>query len=955
MVNHEQPLTCCDAWVTRRPSHRTRRTHVIVKLILSGCLSITLALSPSIVTAQSLSQRLKLESTEQLAVDARQKGDAIAGAILFTRRDLACAQCHDSSSTNPIGPNLRRLGEDVTDVHLVESLLEPSKVIRKDFESVRVLTDEGRVIIGRLLDDKPESIVLIESSREPREITLAKSNLEQITTSRQSTMPDNLVDQLTSRKQFLDLARYLMELASTGNAHRTEQTPPAGKSIRLELQGLVLLKEFNCAACHQDDLTQTQLASKQAPVLSSSISRLDPAFLRRYIANPHAVKPGTTMPDLMTGLSTAEREAAADEITHYLVSQGEHAFTRQSIDANAAKRGKDLFHSVGCVACHAPRDEQERTTLATSSVPLGPIADKYSSEGLIAFLKDPTKTRRSGRMPKMQLNHWEAVDVASYLISLGDPKSAARTFDVNPALAEKGKRRVEQLGCQQCHSPDQAALTPPSMPLARVRANRGCLSGQPGSWPLFELTDTQRTAMKAALSRQLGRLSQQDQINITLTAFRCLNCHQRDELGGVTEERNPHFQTTDPNLGPQGRLPPSLTGVGAKLKPTWMRQVMVSGRRIRPYVLTRMPQYGTENIEHLIELFQQTDQPPAIEFASIADQKETRKVGGEMVGDRGLNCIACHSFQLKKAANMSAVDLTEMAERLHKTWFYQYMRDPQRFSANTIMPTFWPGGKVMRRDLLDGDADQQIEALWQYLLDGRQARAPRGLIREPIELLATDEAVMLRRSYPGIGKRGIGVGFPAQVNLAFDAEQLRLAMIWRGKFADPGGVWRSQGHGRVRPLGEKPVEFARGPDLDRAEQPWVVDEGRPPDHQFTGYSLDEKMRPRFRYRFLGMQVEDYSIDRVDSDSDRPFLQRSIRIHTDSAREDLMFRAADGQVIKRKSDQVFIVDDRLDVRVIGIDTARVTDSGDRQRLVIPLNVAAGDTELNLQYRWLEETR
>ena len=60
---------------------------------------------------------------------------------------------------------------------------------------------------------------------------------------------------------------------------------------------------------------------------------------------------------------------------------------------------------------------------------------------------------------------------------------------------------------------------------------------------------------------------------------------------------------------------------------------------------------------------------------------------------------------------------------------------------------------------------------------------------------------MLRRSYQGIGKRGIGVGYPGGVNLAFDAEQMRLAMIWKGKFADPSGVWRGQGSGNVRPLG----------------------------------------------------------------------------------------------------------------------------------------------------------
>ena len=47
--------------------------------------------------------------------------------------------------------------------------------------------------------------------------------------------------------------------------------------------------------------------------------------------------------------------------------------------------------------------------------------------------------------------------------------------------------------------------------------------------------------------------------------------------------------------------------------------------------------------------------------------------------------------------------------------------------------------------ILGGDANQQIESLWQYLIDGRQARTPKGLVQERIELVATDEAVMLRR------------------------------------------------------------------------------------------------------------------------------------------------------------------------------------------------------------------
>ena len=73
---------------------------------------------------------------------------------------------------------------------------------------------------------------------------------------------------------------------------------------------------------------------------------------------------------------------------------------------------------------------------------------------------------------------------------------------------------------------------------------------------------------------------------------------------------------------------------------------------------------------------------------------------------------------------------------------------------------------------------------------------------------------MLRRSYEGIGKRGIGVGYPGGVNLAFDAEQMRLAMIWKGKFVDPSGAWYGQGNGNVRAMGQT-LNLAQRPGTRR--------------------------------------------------------------------------------------------------------------------------------------------
>lgn len=925
---------------------------VILAALAISCHSST----ASSALAQTLSKKLKFETTESLAVAAREQGSAVRGAVLFPLQKVGCANCHARGNDRLLGPDLTRLGESVTDTHLVESLLQPSKVIRKGFETVTVVTNSGQTVSGRIIEDSPDKLVLREATDKRRLVTIEKSDIDQVVQNTTSSMPANLVDQLQDRGQFLDLVRYLMEISSAGTGQVQRKHSQGGDVISEALQGLVLLKEFNCSACHQDRANSGSLAAKQAPILSWSAGRIDPRYVEQFLASPLSVKPNTTMPDLMTPRPDADRKKIATELTHYVVSLSDHTFTSQKTDAQAAERGRELFHSVGCVACHSPRDDNGSDLLLDTSVILGSVEEKYNVDGLVELLENPHVVRPSGRMPNMQLTHWEAIDISNYLLNrkLPDREQGSRAaddlFKLDDSLAKKGEAHFKQLGCVQCHGVNEADRQPRSIPLSDVRPDQGCLSTEVGAWPQFSMTGKQRQAIRAALADRPAKLDALQQISTTLTAFRCLNCHQRDELGGVSDERNPHFQTTNPNLGPQGRIPPTLTGVGAKLNPTWMRQVLVSGRSIRPYVKARMPQYGAANVTHLVELFQKVDQLPDIEFATFKDQKEMRNTGAEMAGTGGLNCIVCHTFQLKQAANMPAVDLTEMAERLQKKWFYHYMRDPQSLSLNTVMPSFWPGGRSMRTDILNGDTNTQIEALWQYLLDGRQARTPRGLIREPLELLATDEAVMLRRSYQGIGKRGIGVGYPNEVNLAFDAEQLRLAMIWKGKFADPGGVWRSQGHGTVRPLGSNLIRFAAGPDLDDADSPWIVDDGRPPQHKFKGYSLDEKRRPKFSYRVSDISVEDYFVDALYS-AKRPFLRRMLTLKSESQTpRNLILRASNGKEISQESDGVFIVDKALRIKIDEKHEASIVERTAGKELLIPLRIDGEVSTLVLEYVW-----
>ncbi len=904
--------------------------------------------------AESLSQSLQREDPIALARAAREKGSAVRGAILFAQKSLNCAACHASASTDRLGPDLTQVAKTVPDVHFVESILKPSQKIEPAFQSTKILTVDGRVITGRILSRDENTIVLREAADPQRRITLMTDEVEQATPSPLSAMPADLADQLKDRQQFLDLVRYLMEIAATGNAGSSVNTTSIPGTVDQRLQGLALLDQFGCVRCHALDV-EWPFPNHRGPDLTAATGRIERDYLRRFLISPHDVKPDTSMPHVMGHLPDREQEQAVDAIVHYLASRANQPLQRSPVDGEAAARGNELFHTVGCVACHSPRDANQQETLPGDSVPLGEMAGKYSLVGLTAFLEDPHAVRPSGRMPNMKLTHWEAVDIANYLLAgaVGEVPESVPTFSDDAALVSLGKQYYQQLGCVRCHEEQPTKTTPPIdlVALRDADVSKGCLSNESGRWPRYALDEEQRAAIVTALQSTAEKeMSETDRVTLTMQTFRCFNCHQRDDLGGISEARNAYFHTTDPNLGPQGRIPPTLTGVGAKLKPKWLREVLVQGRSIRPYMKTRMPQFGNENVAPLVESFQRLDPQTEVSFGHFDDVKEAAKIGTELVGNQGLNCIACHSFQQKPAQTMSAVDLTEMAERLHKGWFYEYLRAPQSLSPNTVMPTFWPGGNAFRKDILEGKTDQQIEAIWAYLLDGRQARTPRGLIQEPIELLATDEAVMLRRNYQGIGKRGIGVGFPGGLNLAYDAEQMRIGMLWKGDFADPGAAWRGQGAGTVRPLGRPVLQLPRGPEFDHQQTPWIVDEGRPPEHQFKGYTLDEHRQPTFLYRFGDCDVQDELHEVQDAKKQAPILRRRLVFSTQTPQSDLRFRVGSDRQIARASEGRFQVGDALWITIVSDHQAKIVETTDGKELLIPLDLPRGNTELVLHYEW-----
>ena len=192
----------------------------------------------------------------------------------------------------------------------------------------------------------------------------------------------------------------------------------ATSRVEDKLRGLVLFDELGCVACHKTPASSSLIhTSKQAPRLSTVGQRVNPYYLEQFIQTPHTTKPGTTMPDMLSSLDHDERKLSAQAITHFLLSLSKRRdFNLQAIDAVAAEHGEKLFHSVGCVACHSPRNAAGEERFKKISTPLGSLEKKYNVRSLAQFLSDPHHVRPSGRMPNMQLSGPDVEKIAHYLL-----------------------------------------------------------------------------------------------------------------------------------------------------------------------------------------------------------------------------------------------------------------------------------------------------------------------------------------------------------------------------------------------------------------------------------------------------------------------------------------------------------------------------------------------------------
>jgi cytochrome c551/c552 len=227
---------------------------------------------------------------------------------------------------------------------------------------------------------------------------------------------------------------------------------------------------------------------KVGPSLKEAKMKLRKEWIYYWLENTHTFRPDTKMPQFRF----KPREPRAISAFIWQMAVPGPPLPRQA--AGNASKGKDLFESRGCLACHSIGEGNKKMG-ATFAANLSRVGEKVNYDYLVRWIHNPRERTRpydpisrkdlgpedyakhgkpftfdlensrspDGKhemqvqqqtvMPNLRLTIDEARDIASFLITQkhADAAYSATDFMDDPKLVEQGRALVKNYGCAGCH------------------------------------------------------------------------------------------------------------------------------------------------------------------------------------------------------------------------------------------------------------------------------------------------------------------------------------------------------------------------------------------------------------------------------------------------------------------------------------------------------------------------
>lgn len=188
------------------------------------------------------------------------------------------------------------------------------------------------------------------------------------------------------------------------------------------------------------------------PDLAAALARLEPAWVRAWLADPHDVRPG--LPETMPRFALSA--AQLDALEGLVARSNTPVPATPAPDPANVDEGGALFAVRGCIACHGFGSLH-------AGPPSGPAPDlvharaRMSNDRIRAWILDPKSVSKHATMANMGFDEAEATAVRDYLV-LADaeappapPLGPAPAPTSEPVTWTQVEDRVFGRICAHCH------------------------------------------------------------------------------------------------------------------------------------------------------------------------------------------------------------------------------------------------------------------------------------------------------------------------------------------------------------------------------------------------------------------------------------------------------------------------------------------------------------------------
>lgn len=145
-----------------------------------------------IVRESAADKKKLIADYKKMLARSRPKPDLHLGRAVFTK---TCQQCHKLYGTGQsIGPELTGSNRANLD-YLLSNVIDPSAVMAKDYQPAVIVTESGRIVTG-IIKQQDKNSVTVATANET--VIIPRAEIDEMSLSDKSMMPDNLWKQLNS-------------------------------------------------------------------------------------------------------------------------------------------------------------------------------------------------------------------------------------------------------------------------------------------------------------------------------------------------------------------------------------------------------------------------------------------------------------------------------------------------------------------------------------------------------------------------------------------------------------------------------------------------------------------------------------------------------------------------------------------------------------------------------------